>query len=74
MIVGRMRNRFAAFQGQRARDFYARALAARPDEDRRRLVADPSAWPSAIEELMRYESPVTDGGRRRRWKNAVRMS
>ena len=31
--------------------------------DRRRLVADPSLWPSAIEELMRYESPVTDGGR-----------
>ena len=25
--------------------------------------ADPSLWPSAIEELMRFESPVTDGGR-----------
>ena len=37
-------------------------LARHPD-DRRRLVADPSLWPSAIEELMRYESPVTDGGR-----------
>jgi cytochrome P450 len=37
-------------------------LARHPD-DRRRLVADPSLWPSAIEELLRYESPVTDGGR-----------
>ena len=37
-------------------------LARHPDE-RRRLVADPSLWPSAIEELMRFESPVTDGGR-----------
>jgi len=36
---------------------------ARHPADRRRLVADPSLWPSAIEELMRYESPVTDGGR-----------
>lgn len=37
-------------------------LARHPDH-RQRLVADPSGWPSAIEELMRYESPVTDGGR-----------
>jgi cytochrome P450 len=37
-------------------------LARHPDE-RRRLVADPSLWPSAIEELLRFESPVTDGGR-----------
>jgi cytochrome P450 len=36
---------------------------ARHAEDRAKLVADPSRWPSAIEELMRYESPVTDGGR-----------
>jgi cytochrome P450 len=36
---------------------------ARHPVERRRLVADPSLWPSAIEELMRYESPVTDGGR-----------
>ena len=37
-------------------------LARHPD-DRRRLVADPTGWPPAIEELMRFESPVTDGGR-----------
>ena len=37
-------------------------LARHPDE-RRRLVADPSLWPAAIEELLRFESPVTDGGR-----------
>ena len=36
---------------------------ARHPEDRRLLVRDPQRWPSAIEELMRYESPVTDGGR-----------
>ncbi len=36
---------------------------ARNPGDRARLVADPSLWPSAIEELMRFESPVTDGGR-----------
>ena len=24
---------------------------------------EPQRWPAAIEELMRYESPVTDGGR-----------
>ena len=36
---------------------------ARHPGHRQRLVADPSGWPSAIEELMRYESPVTDGGR-----------
>jgi len=35
----------------------------RHPDDRRRLIADPSLWPSAIEELMRYESPVTEGGR-----------
>jgi cytochrome P450 len=37
-------------------------LARHPGE-RRRLVADPSLWPAAIEELLRFESPVTDGGR-----------
>jgi cytochrome P450 len=37
-------------------------LARHPDQ-RARLVADPSGWPAAIEELMRFESPVTDGGR-----------
>ena len=37
-------------------------LARHPD-DRRRLVAEPTLWPSTVEELLRYESPVTDGGR-----------
>ena len=36
---------------------------ARHDDDRKALVAEPARWPSAIEELLRYESPVTDGGR-----------
>ena len=27
------------------------------------MIADPGLWPSAVEELMRFESPVTDGGR-----------
>jgi cytochrome P450 len=36
---------------------------ARHAEQRSILVADPSLWPSAIEELLRYESPVTSGGR-----------
>ncbi len=36
---------------------------ARHPELRRQLVAEPSSWPSAIEELMRYESPVTQGFR-----------
>ena len=36
---------------------------ARNPKDRARVVSDPSLWPSAIEELMRFESPVTDGGR-----------
>lgn len=36
---------------------------AREPAQRARLVDDPSRWPSAIEELMRYESPVTEGGR-----------
>ena len=33
-------------------------------EDRRRLVADPSLLPDAIEELLRFESPVPSGGGR----------
>jgi cytochrome P450 len=36
---------------------------ARHPEKRAGLVADPSRWPTAVEELMRFESPVTDGGR-----------
>jgi cytochrome P450 len=36
---------------------------ARHPEQRSRMVADPSGWPRAVEELMRFESPVTDGGR-----------
>jgi cytochrome P450 len=35
-------------------------LALHPD-DRRRLVADPSLWPSAIEEFLRYYSFVSPG-------------
>jgi cytochrome P450 len=38
-------------------------LAVHPDE-RQRLVADPSLWPTAVEELMRTESPVPQGGLR----------
>jgi cytochrome P450 len=36
-------------------------FAQHPDE-RRRVVAEPSTLPAAIEELMRYESPVPSGG------------
>lgn len=36
---------------------------ARHPEDRARVIADPSMWPDVVEELMRFESPVTDGGR-----------
>jgi cytochrome P450 len=32
--------------------------------DRERLVADPTLWPTAVEELMRTESPVPQGGLR----------
>ena len=38
-------------------------LATHPD-DRRRLVANPDDLPTAIEEIMRYESPVPSGGGR----------
>jgi cytochrome P450 len=37
---------------------------ARNPEERRRMVADPSRWPAAIEELMRFELPVTGGSRK----------
>jgi cytochrome P450 len=36
---------------------------ARYPQQRAKLLADPGLWPGAVEELMRYESPVTDGGR-----------
>jgi cytochrome P450 len=36
---------------------------ARHPEQRAHVVADSSRWPKAVEELMRFESPVTDGGR-----------
>ena len=36
---------------------------ARHPEQRAEVVDDPSLWPSAVEELMRFESPVTEGGR-----------
>lgn len=37
-------------------------FAQHPDQ-REKMVADPSTWPRAVEELMRFESPVTHGGR-----------
>ncbi len=37
-------------------------LARHPDL-RKRILADPTIWPAAIEELMRFESPVTQGFR-----------
>ena len=36
---------------------------ARHPDRRAEVVADPSMWPDVVEELMRFESPVTDGGR-----------
>ena len=36
---------------------------ARHPEQRAKNGPDPSGWPTAVEELMRFESPVTDGGR-----------
>ena len=39
------------------------AWLARHPEERRRVVADPSMWPDAIEELMRWETPVPGGNR-----------
>lgn len=40
------------------------AFLARHPEERARLVADPTLWPTAVEELMRTESPVPQGGLR----------
>ena len=37
---------------------------ARHPEQRRWILADKSRWPAAIEELMRFESPVTEGTRK----------
>jgi cytochrome P450 len=37
---------------------------ARHPTARDQVVADRSIWPSAVEELMRYETPVTDGNRK----------
>jgi cytochrome P450 len=39
------------------------AYFARHPEERAKVVAAPSPWPRAVEELMRFESPVTNGGR-----------
>jgi cytochrome P450 len=36
---------------------------ARYPDQRAKVLADPSGWPRAVEELMRFESPVTEGGR-----------
>jgi cytochrome P450 len=36
---------------------------ARHPDRRAEVIADPSMWPDVVEELMRFESPVTDGGR-----------
>ena len=39
------------------------AYFARHPEQRAKVIADPAPWPRAVEELMRFESPVTHGGR-----------
>jgi cytochrome P450 len=39
------------------------AYFARHPGQRAKVVADPTLWPRAVEELMRFESPVTHGGR-----------
>ncbi len=36
---------------------------ARHPDRRAEVLADPSLWPDVVEELLRFESPVTDGGR-----------
>ena len=36
---------------------------ARHPDRRAEVIADPSLWPDVVEELLRFESPVTDGGR-----------
>jgi phytoene synthase len=58
LLSGRMSEpvrRLLAFEGQRARDFYARALEARPEEDRRRLVAAEIMRAVYFETLRRIE-------------------
>jgi cytochrome P450 len=40
------------------------AFLATHSQERQRLIADPSLWPTAVEELMRTESPVPQGGLR----------
>jgi cytochrome P450 len=40
------------------------AWLARNPEQRRHLTANPEQWPTAIEEIMRFTSPVTEGFRR----------
>jgi phytoene synthase len=47
--------RLIAFECQRARDFYQRAVDARPDEDRRRLVAAEIMRAVYFETLQRIE-------------------
>jgi phytoene synthase len=58
LAAGRMSEpvrRLLTFEGQRARDFYARALAARPEEDRHRLVAAEIMRAVYFETLKRIE-------------------
>ena len=58
LAAGRMSesvHRLLAFECQRARDFYTRAVAARPDEDRRRLVAAEIMRAVYFETLKRIE-------------------
>jgi phytoene synthase len=58
LLSGRMSEpvrRLLAFEGQRARDFYARALEARPEEDRGRLVAAEIMRAVYFETLKRIE-------------------
>jgi 15-cis-phytoene synthase len=58
LAAGRMSEpvrRLLAFEGQRARDFYARALNARPAEDRHRLVAAEIMRAVYFETLKRIE-------------------
>ncbi len=59
--------RLLAHEGQRARDFYRRAIEARPDEDRRRLVAAEIMRAVYFETLRRIEGrgyDVFSGGTR----------
>ena len=49
--------------GRRRRSRACSATSPRHPDRRAEVVADPSMWPDVVEELMRFESPVTDGGR-----------